>query len=116
MAKATIYHNPRCSKSRASLALLEANHDDIEVIKYLETPPSEQTIKTLLNELGMDVRDVLRTNEAEYKNNGFVYAFSDDEIIKLVHKFPKVLERPIISYQGKAVIGRPPENVLDLLS
>ncbi len=116
MPKFTIYHNPRCSKSRATLAILEAHQQDIEIIKYLETPPTEETIKTLLVELGMPVTKILRKNETDYKEHGFATAQSDDEIIKLIHQYPKVMERPIVSSQGKAVIGRPPENVLELWS
>lgn len=115
MAKATIYHNPSCSKSRATLALLEQQHNDIEVVKYLENPPSVITIENLTELLNMSIRDILRSNEAEYKDNGFAdTALTDDEIIALVHRYPKVLERPIVTYGNKAIIGRPPENVLEL--
>lgn len=115
MRKSTIYHNPRCSKSRATLALLEAQHDDIEIIKYLETPPSIETIKNLVNLLGVNIRDILRKNESEYKEHGFANQdLSDDELIALVHQYPKVLERPIVVYHHQAIIGRPPENVLSL--
>ncbi len=115
MSKATIYHNPRCSKSRATLALLEEQHDDIEVVKYLETPPSTETIARLVNLLGVNIRDILRKNETEYKEQGFANAeLSDAAVIELVHQFPKVLERPIVEYNNQAIVGRPPENVLSL--
>lgn len=115
MSKATIYHNPRCSKSRATLALLESQHDDIEVVKYLETPPSSETINQLVQLLGVNIRDILRSNETEYKAHGFANPdFSDETIIDMVHQYPKVLERPIVVYNQQAIIGRPPENVLSL--
>lgn len=115
MAKATIYHNPRCFKSRATLGLLEQQHDDIEVVKYLENPPSVDTIKKLTVLLNLSIRELLRTNEAEYKDNGFAdNGLTDEQIISMVHQFPKVLERPIVTFGNKAIIGRPPENVLEL--
>lgn len=105
-----------CSKSRATLAILVAHQVDIEVIKYLDTPPTADEIKTLLNALGSDVRSILRKNETEYKTQGFAAPeLSTEEIILKLTQYPKVLERPIVIVQGKAVIGRPPENVLDLL-
>ncbi len=116
MPKITIYHNPRCSKSRATLAIIEAHQSDIEVIKYLDTPPSEAELKILLSELNLSASEILRKNEAAYKEHGFAEAQTDDQLISLLHQYPKVLERPIVSYQGKAVIGRPPENVLELWS
>lgn len=117
MTQATIYHNPRCSKSRASLALLEQQTDQINVIKYLETPPTEADIKTILKQLNKTVRDVLRRGESEYKQQGFADPkLTDDELINMLTKYPKVLERPIIIHQDQAVIGRPPENVLDLFN
>lgn len=115
MSKAIIYHNPRCSKSRATLALLEEQHDDIEVVKYLETPPSIETINRLVMLLGVNVRDILRKNEAEYKEHGFANTeLTDQTVIELIHKYPKVLERPIVEYNNQAIVGRPPENVLSL--
>jgi len=115
MSTAKIYHNPRCSKSRATLELLNNQHDDVEIIKYLEQPPSVTEIKSLLQQLNTSIRDVLRKNEAEFKTHQFSDPnLSDEQLIKLVHQHPKVLERPIVSYNNKAIIGRPPENVLEL--
>jgi arsenate reductase len=117
MSKVVIYHNPRCSKSRATLAILEQQQADVSVIKYLENPPTESQIKTLLNELQATVRDILRTTEADYKQQGFAdTSLSDTELISKLSQFPKVMQRPIISYNGHAVVGRPPENVLSLFN
>ena len=117
MTKTVIYHNPRCSKSRATLALLEAQTNNIEVIKYLENPPNQNTIKRLLDELNMDIRDILRKTETDYKEQNFAdKSLNEAELIKKLSQFPKVLERPIVSHQGKAIIGRPPENVLSLFN
>lgn len=115
MPTAKIYHNPRCSKSRATLELLNATHDDVEIIKYLESPPSAAEIKKLLQQLGLNIHDILRKNEPEFKDNNFSDPdLSTEQLINLVHQYPKVLERPIVSYNNHAIIGRPPENVLEL--
>ena len=115
MPTAKIYHNPRCSKSRATLELLKTQHDDIEIIKYLDNPPSVSDINTLLKQLNLGVRDILRKNETEYKEHMMSDArLSNEQLITMVHQYPKVLERPIVCYNNKAIIGRPPENVLEL--
>jgi arsenate reductase len=117
MSTATIYHNPRCSKSRATLALLETQTSDIEIIKYLDNPPSEQQIKTIVKKLGGSLNSLLRKSEAEYQEQGFAAKnITEDEIIKLLHQHPKVMERPVVVYQNQAIIGRPPENVLRLFN
>lgn len=116
MSQAIIYHNPRCSKSRATLALLESGHVDTKIIKYLETPPSPQTLKKITTMLGVAPRDILRTGEKEYKEFGMDNTdLSDDQLLQLMSANPKVIERPIVIYNDRAVIGRPPENVLDLI-
>ena len=116
MPKFIIYHNPRCSKSRATLAILEQQQADVAVVKYLDQPVNATTIKQLLKELDMGIRDILRTNEADYKLHGFADpTLSEAELISKLSQFPKVMERPIVSSHGKAVIGRPPENVLSLI-
>jgi len=117
MSQATIYHNPRCSKSRASLALLESNHIDTEVIKYLETPPSADDLQSICALLSCSPRDLLRTGEAEYKTAGMDdMSLTDYELLTLMSQHPKVIQRPIVVYKNQAVIGRPPENVLALLA
>lgn len=109
-----IYHNARCSKSRATLALLAGR--EVEVINYLDTPPSASELKHLLKLLGMPARKLLRTGEAVYKERGLANpALSDDELIAAMVAHPILIERPIVVANGKAVIGRPPEAVLAIL-
>ena len=111
-----IFHNPRCSKSRQTLELLHSNNADPEVVEYLKTPPSAEELKTILDMLGIEPRQLMRTKEAEYKDNGLDNeALSRDELIDAMVKFPKLIERPIVIKNGKAIIGRPPENVLELI-
>ncbi len=112
----TIYHNPRCSKSRQTLELLRERGIEPAVIEYLKTPPDEQTLKRLLKSLRMAPRDLIRKGEKEYKNGGLDRAaLSDDALIRAMVKHPILIERPIVVVDGKAVLGRPPERVLGLL-
>ncbi len=112
----TIYHNPRCSKSRQTLALLEEKNLDINVIEYLNVPPDAQTLKKVLGYLGLSPRELLRTHEAEYKQAGLDKdGVSDDQIIEAMIQYPKLIERPIVINGDKAAIGRPPETVLNIL-
>lgn len=116
MTKVTIYHNPRCSKSRQTLELLEKEDIDIEVIKYLETPPSSAVLDKVLSYLDKEPRELMRKNEKEYKENDMANEkLSRNDLIALMHKFPKVIQRPIVISGEKAAIGRPPESVLDIL-
>ncbi len=116
MAQYTILHNPRCSKSRQTLALLEENGLDFEVLEYLKTPPTQKQLKTILSLLGAEPRDIMRKGEAEYKESGLNDdTLSKAEQIKRMVAFPKVIERPIVFSQQKAIVGRPPENVLKLV-
>jgi arsenate reductase len=111
-----IYHNPRCSKSRKTLEIIEQEGHKPEIIKYLETPPSIEEIKQVLTLLNLEPRQLMRKNEAEYKDNNMAdEALSRDALIKLMHQFPKVIERPIVLNNNKAVIGRPPESVLSII-
>lgn len=113
----TLYHNPRCSKSREALALLEKRGVAPEVIRYLDTPLSAKDIKTLLKQLNVSPRELLRTNEDAYKAlNLSDPATTDGAIIKALTENPKLLQRPIAVKGDRAVIGRPPETVLELLS
>ena len=117
MSEITIYHNPRCSKSRATLAILEEQGAQATVIKYLDQAPSTDTIKSILTALDIKPRQLMRKNEAEYKDNDFANeTLSDDQLIAMMHQFPKVIERPIVTANGQARIGRPPESVLEILS
>ncbi len=111
-----IYHNPRCSKSRQTLQLIEEKGVTPEICLYLETPPSVSELTAILKKLGKAPRDILRKGEQEYKDNNFAdKGLSDSDLIDLMVKFPKVIERPIVVDGDKAILGRPPENVLDLL-
>ncbi len=111
-----IYHNPRCSKSRKTLEIIESTGAKPEIIKYLDSPPTVSEIKSVLTLLNLTPRELMRKGEAEYKNNNFSEeSLSEDELIQLMVKYPKVIERPIVLSNGKAVIGRPPESVLDII-
>ncbi|PIR37327.1 MAG: arsenate reductase (glutaredoxin) [Alphaproteobacteria bacterium CG11_big_fil_rev_8_21_14_0_20_39_49] len=111
-----IYHNPRCSKSRQTLQLLKDNGVEPEIVEYLADTPSKDEIKKIIKSLGISARDILRKKEAIYKEAGFDNnSLSDDEIITLMQKNPKVIERPIVVNGSKAAIGRPPENVLKVI-
>lgn len=117
MSQATIYHNPRCSKSRATLALLESNSIDTQIIKYLETPPSVEELGAVCALLGCSPRDLVRTGETDYKQASMDdMSLSDVELLSLMTQHPKVIQRPIVVYKDQAVIGRPPENVLALIA
>lgn len=111
-----IYHNNRCSKSRATLALLEQRGGEIEVINYLDTPPTAAELNVLLQQLGMTARELLRTGEAEYQSLGLDDpALDDATLIAAMVTHPKLIERPIVVANGKAALGRPPEAVLVIL-
>ncbi|GLQ51410.1 arsenate reductase (glutaredoxin) [Dyella flava] len=111
-----IYHNSRCSKSRSALALLEQHGKPFEVIHYLETPPSAAELKTLLSQLGMTARQLLRSGEDVYQELHLDNDSLDDAtLIDAMAKHPRLIERPIVVADGKAVIGRPPETVLGIL-
>ncbi len=112
----TIYHNPRCSKSRQTLQLLEERGIQPEVIEYLETPPDEATLKTLLDMLGMEPRQLMRQQESEYKELGLDDpGLGRDTLIHAMVTHPRLIERPIVVRNGKAALGRPPEDVLEIL-
>ena len=111
-----IYHNPRCSKSRQTLALLEEKGVTPNIIEYLKTPPDAETIKTLLSQLDMPARDLLRKTEDIYKELKLSdKSLSDEQLIKAMAENPKLIERPIVINNNRAKIGRPPEAVLDIL-
>jgi arsenate reductase len=116
MKNFTIYHNPRCSKSRETLALLQQHGIDPEVILYLETPPTARELSAIISKLGIDARDLLRTSESEYKSlNLSDTSLSQDAIIEVMASHPRLIERPIVISESSAVIGRPPANILALL-
>lgn len=111
-----IFHNPRCSKSRQTLKLLEDNNCEIEIINYLEIDLDVLLIKDTLEKLALKPRDILRKNEQDYKDNDLKRdSLSDDDLIDYMIKYPRLIERPIVINGNKAVLGRPPENVLSLI-
>jgi arsenate reductase len=109
----TIYHNPRCSKSRQTLTLIEENNQEVCIVEYLKTPLDESTIKLLLSRLNVSPIEMMRTKEKEFKEQNLAVA-SDEQLITAMINTPKLIERPIVTTQTKAIIGRPPENVLTL--
>jgi arsenate reductase len=111
-----IFHNPRCSKSRQTLKLLEDNNCEIEIINYLEIDLDVLLIKDTLEKLSLKPRDILRKSEQDYRDNNLKREdFSDNELIDYMIKYPKLIERPIVIKEDRAVLGRPPENVLELI-
>ena len=112
----TIYHNPRCSKSRQTLALLEERGIEPKIIPYLDTPPSAGTLKTVLKKLGMTPRQILRKGEDVYKTlNLNNEKLTDTQLIEAMAANPILIERPIVVNGDKAALGRPPEQVLAIL-
>lgn len=116
MTDLTLYHNPRCSKSRAALELLEARGLQPQVLRYLETPLSAEQLRALLGKLGYRPRQLLRSGEEAYQALGLADPALDDEaLIAAMVAEPKLIERPILEAGARAVVGRPPERVLELL-
>ncbi|RYZ82137.1 MAG: arsenate reductase (glutaredoxin) [Moraxellaceae bacterium] len=112
----TLYHNPRCTKSREALALLEANGCKPELVLYMDTPPTTKQLKLVLTQLDISPRQLLRKNEDAYKELHLAdEKLSDAALIKAMITNPKLIERPIFIKGDKAIIGRPPENVLTIL-
>lgn len=112
-----IYHNPRCSKSRQTLQLLEDNDVKPEIIEYLKTPPSRDELVAILTALNMNPRDLMRKGEAEYKENNLADKdLTNDQLIDAMIKYPKLIERPIVvTSDNKYALGRPPESVLEII-
>jgi arsenate reductase len=112
----TIYHNPRCSKSRETLALVEQQTNDINVVEYLKTPLSSDEIQTLVTKLGFNsARDLMRTKETEYKELSLADVTDEQALLTAMAEHPKLIERPIVVNGDKAALGRPPEQVLSIL-
>ncbi|MES9850562.1 MAG: arsenate reductase (glutaredoxin) [Candidatus Thiodiazotropha sp. L084R] len=111
-----IYHNPRCSKSRQTLQLLQEQGVETDVVEYLKTPPDEKTLEQILNMLGLEPRELMRKKESEYKENQLDDpSLTRKQLIDAMIAHPKLIERPIVIKDGKAAIGRPPEKVLEIL-
>ena len=116
MTDLTLYHNPRCSKSRGALQLLEERGLAPTIVRYLEAPPSAAQLSDLLGKLGIGARQLLRSGEDEYRTLNLADpALSEAQLIEAMVAHPKLIERPILIAGGKAVIGRPPEKVLEIL-
>ncbi len=112
----TIYHNPRCSKSRQTLEILNQQDVDVEIIEYLKTSPDADTLKQILSYLNIPARGLLRKGESAYKEAGLDDTnLSEDELVAAMVEHPVLIERPVVVNNGKAAIGRPPESVLDIL-
>lgn len=110
-----IYHNPRCSKSRQTLQILNEHHVDVEIIEYLKTPPSVSELTQLIKLLGIPALDLIRKNEEAAKGID-LNAMNEAELIALMCEHPKLIERPIVFDATRAIIGRPPENVKELIA
>ncbi len=112
----TIYHNPRCSKSRQTLQLLEAHGVQPTVVDYLQAPPSEAELRRILDLLGVEPRAIIRTDEAEYREAGLDDPnLSRADLIRALHAHPRLIQRPIVVRGDQAALGRPPERVLEIL-
>ncbi|MDX1783682.1 MAG: arsenate reductase (glutaredoxin) [Aequorivita vladivostokensis] len=111
----TLYHNPRCSKSRQALQLLEEEGETIEIVKYLENPPTHQELKQVIELLGIDPIELVRKQEAGWRENYKGKDLTNEEVIDAMIQHPKLIERPIAIKGTHAVVGRPPEKVLDIL-
>ncbi|TCK17839.1 arsenate reductase [Thiogranum longum] len=116
MTDTTIFHNPRCSKSRQTLELLQQNGIEADVVEYLKTPPDADQLEHILTLLGLEPRQLMRSNESEYREQGMDNPeLGRAQLIALMVQYPKVIQRPIVIKDGKAAIGRPPETVLEIL-
>ena len=114
--RTTIYHNPRCSKSRQTLELLRDQGIEPVIIEYLKTPPDQKTLKALLKKLGLSARQLMRRNEQAYKEAGLDNpGLSEADLIEAMVEQPVLIERPIVINGNKAALGRPPEDVLKIL-
>ena len=115
MTNVTIWHNPRCSKSRNAVALLEEQGVEAEVVKYLDTPPSKEELAKMLNMLDITARELMRTKEDIYKELKLKDVSDENALIEAMVANPKLIERPIVIKDGKAAIGRPIENIVELI-
>ena len=111
-----IYHNPRCSKSRQTLALIQEKGQEVEIIEYLKESLSFKDLKSILEMLNIKAIELIRTNEIIWKENYKGKEMTDQELINAMRENPKLIERPIVVKNGQAIIGRPPKKVLDLLT
>ncbi len=115
MSDYRIYHNPRCSKSRNTLALLREHGIEPDIVLYLETAPDASEIRELIDRLGITPAQLVRRGEADYREAGLSAESGDKELVEAMVRYPKLIERPIVVRGDRAVLGRPPENVLELI-
>ena len=116
MSQALFYHNPQCSKSRKALEIIEKQNINTKVILYLNDKLTKSMLKQILNLSGLSVRDIIRSNEKEYKENNLDNLnLSLDKILEIIVKHPKLLQRPILVYNNNAIIARPPEDILRII-
>lgn len=112
----TIWHNPRCSKSRATLELLRQQNIEPEIVEYLQNPPTADELNSVLDLLGRNPREFMRTGQSEYAENGLAdESLSDAALVAAMIEHPILIERPVVLANGKAAVGRPPESVLEIL-
>ena len=116
MTDFTIYHNPRCSKSRQTLALLGEHGVEPKIVEYLQNPPDPETLETVLEKLDMEPQEAMRTKEKEYRTLGLAGVTDSQSLIRAMTENPILIERPIVVSGNRARIGRPPEKVLELLT
>ena len=115
MTLVTIYHNPKCSKSRQTLALLEERDLDLRIVPYLDSPPSKSELADIVKMLGVEAADIVRTGEDEYKESGLTAESPEDDVLDAILITPKLMQRPIVTCGDQARVGRPPESALDIL-
>jgi len=116
MRQVTIFHNPRCSKSRETLQLLQARGLQPQIVEYLDTPPTPEQISTILDQLGMQPRELMRCNEAEYRDLELDDpALTRQQLIQAMADHPRLIQRPIVLSKGRAALGRPPQSVVEIL-
>ena len=115
MTLVTIYHNPKCSKSRQTLALLEERDLELRIVPYLDSPPSKSELANIVKMLGVEAADIVRTGEDEYKESGLTAESSENDVLDAILLAPKLMQRPIVICGGQARVGRPPESALEIL-
>lgn len=115
MTLVTIYHNPKCSKSRQTLALLEERDLELRIVPYLESPPSKSELADIVKMLGVAAADIVRTGEDEYKESGLTADSSENDVLEAIVSAPKLMQRPIVICGDQARVGRPPESALEIL-
>ncbi len=114
-SKTTIYYNPHCSKCREAICLLEDNNEEVEIIDYLKNVPTEIELANLIKKLNIKPEQLIRKNEPLFKEKFKNKSFTDAQWIKILHQYPILIERPIAVKNGKAIIGRPPQLIIDIL-